>query len=581
MLKEGSNPHFYAERRHHRDAVKNMLYTPRVLFTAARNGEVLAWPVKRGKVGKEPAIVFTGHLFWVEAMAHDGLHGRLFTGSADNVVRVWNDRTAECLFVLSGHRSDVSCVALASNGQELYSGSRDSTVRRWDCITGEYIEEYKGHGSWIEAIAVEGPVLFTVSHDKTGRIWNTDTAQTLHILAAHSSFVDRLLVDRAHKVLFTMSGDQTMIAWDYSSGQLLQQTKNLGTTTCAKMIARDLFVGTTAGIIKRYDGAAPFDFKMQYRGIEGDVLCFGVMGEFLYAGGGDGSVRVFLTKTAELVDTWRHHIGAVNDMCFGADKFLITAGDDRRLGMWKVKTRKEVPRELLNGEIADGADRDIVKKGRKREERHTLAPQKAAVLDMDNDDDAEDMSISARSMTPPNHGGIMINTTGIPDGLHELTQLGGRELVADDPEDLLGSDFDAMIEAADDTHADFTSSASASASASRQATASPQPPRLFASPAGSDTRQMGNASESGKSPLLPTLGRKGGKLEVEGKRPLSALPHMGQDRPVSANMQRMQEKHARAERLESQAKKRQNRRMADMAVLQRSNQDLPINIPKK
>ena len=50
----------------------------------------------------------------------------------DNTVRTWDVETGKVLYVLEGHTGWVTCLALSSNGMRLFSGSHDSTVRVWD-----------------------------------------------------------------------------------------------------------------------------------------------------------------------------------------------------------------------------------------------------------------------------------------------------------------------------------------------------------------------------------------------------------------------------------------------------------------
>lgn len=78
-----------------------------------------------------------GHI--LQAFPHGGFvtgrfHGPLlFTGGFDQLVKVWDCRTARCLAELPGHTGAVRCLSL--DGGRLFSGSTDGTVRGWGLVS--------------------------------------------------------------------------------------------------------------------------------------------------------------------------------------------------------------------------------------------------------------------------------------------------------------------------------------------------------------------------------------------------------------------------------------------------------------
>jgi WD40 repeat protein len=50
--------------------------------------------------------------------------------SADG--KIWDLEAGKLALTLSGHTGLVTCLALAADGKRLYSGSADRTVRVWD-----------------------------------------------------------------------------------------------------------------------------------------------------------------------------------------------------------------------------------------------------------------------------------------------------------------------------------------------------------------------------------------------------------------------------------------------------------------
>ena len=54
------------------------------------------------------------------------------SGSGDNMVRIWDAATGNCLQTLTGHTGPVISVAYSPDGQHIVSGSDDNSIRVWD-----------------------------------------------------------------------------------------------------------------------------------------------------------------------------------------------------------------------------------------------------------------------------------------------------------------------------------------------------------------------------------------------------------------------------------------------------------------
>ena len=94
---------------------------------------------------------------------------RLFSGSADRLIKVWDLHTLECTHWLEGHRSFVC--ALQSCRGVLFSASSDKVCIAWDLRTLQRLRTFDGHTSGVYALAILGGHVCSGSLDETVRVW--------------------------------------------------------------------------------------------------------------------------------------------------------------------------------------------------------------------------------------------------------------------------------------------------------------------------------------------------------------------------------------------------------------------------
>ena len=78
------------------------------------------------------------HQYQILSVCFDDTTEKIFAGSLDNTVRVWDirQRGDEELYVLQGHSDSITGVALSPDGEKLVTNSMDQSVRIWDVGQG-------------------------------------------------------------------------------------------------------------------------------------------------------------------------------------------------------------------------------------------------------------------------------------------------------------------------------------------------------------------------------------------------------------------------------------------------------------
>ncbi|XP_021893583.1 zinc finger CCCH domain-containing protein 48-like [Carica papaya] len=102
----------------------------------------------------------------------------VFAGAQNGDILVWrgfpsppNSNPFRLIGTLKGHTTPVTCLTVG--GGKLYSGSMDGTVRVWDTESFVCINTVEAHSDCITSLVYWGVYLITSSRDKSIKIWAT------------------------------------------------------------------------------------------------------------------------------------------------------------------------------------------------------------------------------------------------------------------------------------------------------------------------------------------------------------------------------------------------------------------------
>ena len=102
---------------------------------------------------------------------------KLFSGSSDGSIHVWDADTHAHVATLQGHTDSVFCLTIYKN--KMFSGSHDRTIRVWDADTHAHVATLhvatlEGHTYAVYCLTIYKNKLFSGSNDSTIRVWNLD-----------------------------------------------------------------------------------------------------------------------------------------------------------------------------------------------------------------------------------------------------------------------------------------------------------------------------------------------------------------------------------------------------------------------
>lgn len=151
----------------HTEAIRDLAFSPasNKFVTASDDGSMKLWNFNEGIEER----TFTGHGWDVKAVDWHQSKGLIVSGSKDNLVKLWDPRTAQCLSTLHGHKNTVSKLMFQKSGGSLLATcSRDSSARIVDLRTMRDLRVLRGHEKDVTTLTwhpIVPSLLTTGGHD--------------------------------------------------------------------------------------------------------------------------------------------------------------------------------------------------------------------------------------------------------------------------------------------------------------------------------------------------------------------------------------------------------------------------------
>lgn len=170
----------------------------------------------------ETETVFRASEKKVRGLYYDTAHDRLYTASADGMLRCFTGDGKRQLLQWAAHEWAANAVAELP-GNRLLSGGRDARLKIWepDGDRAMPAENIPAHNYAIYRIAVfpETGIFITCSRDKTIKIWDIHTREVLTRISrqtagGHRNSVNDFVFDAATGRLVSVGDDGAVMVWN-------------------------------------------------------------------------------------------------------------------------------------------------------------------------------------------------------------------------------------------------------------------------------------------------------------------------------------------------------------------------------
>lgn len=162
-----------------------------MLLAGAQDGSILAWKFNTIVNMFQPMATLGGHTAAVVTL--EASDGKLYSGSMDKTIKVWDLSTGACIQTLQGHSNVV--MGLLSWNQYLLSGSLDGTVKVWAVSQGTYDLQYTYPKDMGGNEEMDGVLAFCgfVDHQNKDVLMCSLIDNTVHLLEL-PSFTERAIL---------------------------------------------------------------------------------------------------------------------------------------------------------------------------------------------------------------------------------------------------------------------------------------------------------------------------------------------------------------------------------------------------
>ena len=241
-------------------------------------------------------------------ISHDGK--RAVTIHDDNIIRVWNLPTGECIKWLDRHRNEIKSLSLTPDGRKMISASEDDTLLVWDVEKGKssYVFEGKSwdyqHGCSILSVTPNGKEVLSGSSDGTIRMYDWKTGDYIRTLHEYVCQIATLKMTPCGKRAIYGCGDGTVRVWD------------LQTESCLKI------------------------FKKHRKAV--NSLCVSPDGRVAVSGSYDNTIRVWNLESMQSIKKFEGRSDSVNGIVTSSDgKKVVSGNRDNTIRVWDLGTMEK------------------------------------------------------------------------------------------------------------------------------------------------------------------------------------------------------------------------------------------------
>ena len=160
-----------------------------------------------------------------------------------------------CVNTLSGHHSGIRAIAIQQRTNRVFTGSYDNTIKVWNLDGGSCEATLEGHVAWIRSLFCHGhePLLFSGSDDGEIKVWRTDSHDLTGGIQTQAGGILAITVDYEREWLLAGCYDTSIQVFALPACELLHILPGRGDSVGHRSAVRCLTIYNGCLISGSYD----------------------------------------------------------------------------------------------------------------------------------------------------------------------------------------------------------------------------------------------------------------------------------------------------------------------------------------
>jgi len=343
LVKFWALPSVQTRTHTHPDAVLAAVASPdgKKLFTGSSDKLVRIWDTTKQAMEKQ----FAGHTGPVTAVAVSANLQILASGSADHTVRLWNQATAKESDVLLAHTAPISALGINAGNTQMLSASEDGALKLWQLPL--VAPKVMMHPDQITALILtnDGNKVVTASNDKIVRLWNLASGVKERDFAGPTLPIVSIAISSNSATIAASSADKTLTLWNATDAKVLHKLPmpSLAQALSFSPDGQSVLVGLADNSIKQIKVADGKEIKMLPASHKAALvsLVHSPKGDVLYSGSADKTIIASALPDGAIKLKFEH-IAPVSAMTLSKDGTRLAAVADKGVKIWTTADGKEV-----------------------------------------------------------------------------------------------------------------------------------------------------------------------------------------------------------------------------------------------
>ncbi|KAI9277314.1 WD40-repeat-containing domain protein [Phascolomyces articulosus] len=274
------------------------------------------------------------------------------SGGGDDKSYLWRNDNGEKVFQLDGHTDSVTAVAFSVDGDYIASAGMDGKVRVWKAHTGDFCTSVEGPDEvvWIDWHP-KGNILLAGASDSTIWMWAMPSGKFMNIFNGHAAPVTAGHFTADGKKIVSVAEDSSMIVWDPKSAAALYRLSGEDARFHTEPITsvatnKDSTLAITgsmdgkARLINITNGQIVASLENHSESIETTDFCDVLT--LAATGSTDGTISIWDVQTQRLRSTLSHEDAVVKVKFVKNSPFLVSCSADKSVKMWDTRTGQVV-----------------------------------------------------------------------------------------------------------------------------------------------------------------------------------------------------------------------------------------------